>query len=59
MNGCNNQLDTKYHGKFLVSNICHILGGIPYQDTKFEEQPAYKCFQLNSGKTFKRGTFKN
>ena len=43
MAGCKNQLNMKYHGKLLVSNICHIeiiihikkftivniLGGVP------------------------------
>ena len=46
MPGCKNQLNTKYHSKLLVSNICHIeiiicirkftivniLGGIPCQE---------------------------
>ena len=47
MAGCKNQLIMKYHGKFLVSNICQIefiiyirkgtivntLSGIPYHET--------------------------
>ena len=43
MAGCKNHLNMKYHGKLLVSNICHIeiirkftilniLGGILYQE---------------------------